>query len=459
MRDLSLDEYAAASALELGALVAAGDASPVHLARCALALARQAEPRLNAYAAFREERALAEAAEREREAQAGRLRSPLHGVPIASKDNLYLQGDPTGKGSRTSGDEPAPTSSPMVARLQDAGCVVIGRTTTPEFGWKGTGISPRTGITRNPWDPSRNSGGSSAGSGATVGSGAVPIATGTDAGGSVRIPAAFCGAVGLKPTLGAIPVWPGTVNESLSHAGPITRSVRDARAVFELTRGPDPRDPQSYFSTDLRDEPRRLRVAVVRTPFGIAPDSLVGPVVERALAALTETGDLIDAELPAALPREIFEGLWVTGRGLGFQHLFDRHADVMDPGLVRLGPLAARYSLADYLDVLTLRRAFNAAMFAFFEQWDLAIMPTMPITAFAADAEVPDGAEADAPLPWITWTPYTYAFNITGQPAVTIPCGRADDGLPVGLQIVGPWARDARVLDFAEACERALAAT
>jgi aspartyl-tRNA(Asn)/glutamyl-tRNA(Gln) amidotransferase subunit A len=130
----------------------------------------------------------------------------------------------------------------------------------------------------------------------------------------------------------------------------------------------------------------------------------------------------------------------------------------MDPGLVRLGALAAQYSLADYLEVLTMRRAFNAAMFAFLEQWDLAIMPTMPLTAFAADAEVPEGGEADAPLPWITWTPYTYAFNITGQPAVTIPCGRADDGLPVGLQIVGPWARDARVLDFAEACERALAA-
>jgi aspartyl-tRNA(Asn)/glutamyl-tRNA(Gln) amidotransferase subunit A len=458
MPELSPQAYAAASATELARQVADGRVSPVALVECALELARAAEPRINAYASFRDERALAEAAELEREARSGRLRSPLHGVPIASKDNLYLEGEPTGKGSRTSDDAPAPASSPMVARLRAAGCVVIGRTTTPEFGWKGTGISPRTGVTRNPWDPSRNSGGSSAGSGATVGSGAVAIATGTDAGGSIRIPAAFCGAVGFKPTLSAIPVWPGTVNESLSHAGPIARSVADARAVFELTRGPDPRDPQSYFSQAPPEPARRLRVAVVRAPFGIAPDTLVAPVVERALSALAPIADLVDAELPAALPREIFEGLWVTGRGLGFQHLFDQHADIMDPGLVRLGALAAQYSLADYLEVLTMRRAFNAAMFAFFEQWDLAIMPTMPLTAFAADAEVPEGGEADAPLPWITWTPYTYAFNITGQPAVTIPCGRADDGLPVGLQIVGPWARDARVLDFAEACERALAA-
>jgi Asp-tRNA(Asn)/Glu-tRNA(Gln) amidotransferase A subunit family amidase len=175
-----------------------------------------------------------------------------------------------------------------------------------------------------------------------------------------------------------------------------------------------------------------------------------------AVEAMT-LAQLVEADLPAALPREVFEGLWVTGRGLGFQHLFERHAAIMDPGLVRLGPLAAEVSLAEYLDVLTQRRAFNAAMFAFLEAWDLVVLPTMPITAFAADAEVPEGGEADASLPWITWTPYTYAFNITGQPAITIPCGRGSDGLPVGLQIVGPWARDGRVLDFADACERVLA--
>ncbi len=264
-------------------------------------------------------------------------------------------------------------------RLLDAGLVVIGRTTTPEFGWKGTGISPRTGVTRNPWDPRKNSGGSSAGSGATVGSGAVPIATGTDAGGSVRIPASFCGAVGLKPTLGAIPVWPGTVNESLSHAGPITRSVGDARAVLELTRGPDPRDPQSYFS-GARPSDRAARCASrwSRAPFGIAPDATVAPVFEDALAGAAVRGiaEFAEAELPAALPRDVFEALWVTGRGLGFQHLFDEHAAIMDPGLVRLGGLADGYSLADYQAALGRRRAFNAAMFAFLEQWDLVVMPT-----------------------------------------------------------------------------------
>lgn len=456
--ELGVEEYRAASGLELGRRVAEGELSPVHLAELALGLATAAEPTLNAYAALLPEQARADAVAREAEVRAGRVRSPLHGVPIAVKDNMLQEGLPAGKGSRTSSDTPATASAPMVARLVEAGTVVIGRTTTPEFGWKATGISPRTGITRNPHDPTRNSGGSSAGSGVTVGAGAVPIATGTDAGGSVRIPAAFCGVVGLKPTLGAIPVWPGTVNENLSHAGPITRDVRDARAVLALTRGPDPRDPQSYWSRPPAPDGRRLRVGIVRAPFGIAPAPAVAAVTDPALDALAGAGgaEYRDVTLPAALPREVFEALWVTGRGLGFRDLARRHAEVMDPGLVRLGPLAERYSLADHYAALTARREFNSAMAGLFDDWDLLVMPTLPITAFSADAEVPEGGEHAAPLPWITWTPYTYPFNITGQPAITVPCGSAD-GLPVGLQAVGPWAYDERVLLYAEHTQRVLA--
>jgi aspartyl-tRNA(Asn)/glutamyl-tRNA(Gln) amidotransferase subunit A len=459
---LSAEEYQAATALDLGRRVADGTLSPVQLAECALDLAAQAEPAINAYAALLPERGRREAAGREAEARAGRVRGALHGVPIAVKDNFYYQGEPTGKGSLTSSDEPAGQSAPMVARLVDAGAVVIGKTTTPEFGWKGTGISPRTGVTRNPWNPARNPGGSSSGSGATVGAGAVPVATGTDAGGSIRIPAAFCGVVGFKPTLGAIPVWPGTVNETLSHAGPLARSVADARAVFELTRGPDPRDPQSAFPTPLTDRPggRRLRVGVVAEPFGIAPQAPVAAVFGQACGLLSAAGvadftEITDLGVP--LPREVFEALWVTGRGLGFADLIRRRGDVMDPGLVRLLPLAEEYSLARYYQALEARRAFNAQLFALCADWDLLVMPTMPGTAFAAEAEVPPGGEAGAPLPWITWTPYTYPFNISGQPAITLPCGLAADNLPAGLQVAGPWGHDHRVLDFAEACEQALA--
>ncbi|WP_197374341.1 amidase [Mycolicibacterium baixiangningiae] len=459
---LSPAQYVASSAVELGRRVATGELSPVQLVECALDLAAAGEQDLNAYAAYMTERALREAAQREDEAASGRIRSPLHGVPIASKDNLDIAGEVIGKGSLTTPDTPAAASSPMVERLLAAGTVIIGRTTTPEFGWKGTGISPRTGISRNPRDLRCNTGGSSAGSAATVAAGAVPIATGTDAGGSVRIPAAFCGVVGFKPTLGAIPVWPGTNNISLSHAGPLARSVRDARAMFDLSRGPDSRDPQSYFSHPrARSAPVRPRVAVVREPFGIAPSDTVAAVFDDTVRLLRQAdiAEFSEMTLGGPPPREIFEALWVTGRGIGFGKVIEANATRMDPGLVRLATLARRYSAADMLETGLAQREFTAAMFGLLDTWDLLLMPTMPITAFAADAEVPVGGEKDADLPWVTWTPYTYPFNISGQPAITLPTHLASTGLPVGIQLVGAWSADDLVLDFAESCEAIMAPT
>ncbi|WP_157516775.1 amidase [Mycobacterium sp. MS1601] len=458
--EISLDEYTASSGVSLGRRVAAGELSPVHLTECALTIAEREESRLNAYAALMPDRALAVAAQREAEVRDGRVRSVLHGVPIAAKDNMYIVGEPCWKGSLTTSDEPAPVSSPMVARLEDAGSVIIGRTTTPEFGWKAVGNSPRTGVTRNPWNTDRNTGGSSAGSGATVASGAVPIATGTDAGGSIRIPASFCGTVGFKPTLGAIPVWPGTVNENLSHAGPLTRTVEDALAVFELTRGADARDPQSSYSTALPVRPGSLRVGLVRKPFGITPDGEVADVFESALAALSDAGiaQMGEVSLDRPAPRDIFDALWLTGRGLGFADTIRTHRNVMDPALARLNDLASDYSLTHFFAIMQQRRAFNEWAFSLFDQWDLLLMPTMPLTAFAADAEVPEGGQLDAPLPWSTWTPYTYPFNISGQPAISVPLGLSAAGMPVGMQIVGPWSGDLAVLSFAAACEAAVAA-
>lgn len=460
--ELSAEEYRASRGVDLGRRIAQGELSPVHLTEMALHLAQQVEPAINAYVGFRAEAALAEAAVLEAEARDGKLRSALHGVPIASKDNMYIAGEPALKGSRTTSAEPATVSSPMVERLMDAGTVIIGRTTTPEFGWKGTGISPLTGVTRNPWNTERNSGGSSAGSGATVGSGAVPIATGSDAGGSVRIPAAFCGVVGMKPTLSAIPVWPGTVNESLSHAGPLTRSVADARAVLDITRGPDPRDPQSAFAAPVGlPAGRPWKVGIVREPWGIAPEASVAERLAPVYDLLHDAGlgEIDEITLDIPVPRSVFEALWVTGRGYGFADLSRTQGDIMDPGLARLTSLAEGYTLAGFLQSLQDRRAFNAQIFAVLADYDVLIMPTMPLEAFAADKEVPVGGEADAQLPWITWTPYTYPFNISGQPAISIPVDLAHGRMPIGIQIVGGWAKDDLVLAVAERCEQAVAST
>ena len=485
--ELRADDYAALSARALGRMVAERLASPVQLAELALALARAAEPKINAYVSFLEPWALDAARERECEARAGRLRGTLHGVPIAVKDNFYLKGFPLARGSRTSPDYVPDENAPMVQRMLDAGAVIIGKTTTPEFGWKGTGISPLTGVTRNPWNPARNSGGSSAGSAATVAAGAVPIALGTDAGGSIRIPAAFCGIAGFKPTLGRIPVWPGTVTETLSHAGPLTRFVDDIAVTLDLTGHPDARDPLSFAAGGPGDEERwdrlgagTLRVAIIPAPFGIRPDRAVEEVVAAALAKITAEihAQFSDAAIEAPLPREVFEAFWVTGRGIGYGKLFAEHAAVMDPGLVRLGPLAEAYSLPRFFDAIGNRRSFVSAAFKLFDAFDLALMPTMPLVAFDAASEVPPGGEAEAPLPWITWTPYTYPFNLSGQPAISLPCGLArdpkkwepvfgkdhaqnknfsPDGMPVALQIVGPFGSDALVLALARRIETVLA--
>ena len=463
--DLSPDRYRRLTAKQAARLVADGIVSPVHFAEHALALAKAAEPRINAYVRVLEDDALRAAGEREAEARAGRLRGKLHGVPIAVKDNFYLAGHPVSRGSRTASDAPVTENAPMIERILAAGAVIVGKTTMPEFGWKGTGSSPLTGITRNPWDLSRNPGGSSSGSAATVSAGAVPIALGSDAGGSIRIPAAFCGVAGIKPTLGRIPVWPGTVTESLSHVGPLARSVEDAALVVSATAGPHPRDPLSYSASEpaprealSRLRAGALRVAVAAEPFGVAPDDGVAAAFEDAIGRL-RTGfpaAWADTELGIPLPRGIFETLWVTGRGFGFSDVIAARGAEMDPGLVRCGALAGDYSLADFLRAMDDRRRLNARLAATLETWDVLVMPTMPLTAFAAEDEVPPGGEADAPLPWVTWTPYTYPFNLSGQPAVSIPCGFDVNRLPVGLQIVAKWGADSLALAVARRFEKIL---
>jgi len=464
-RELGEAAYREASASRLARLVASQRVSPVELAELALALAKRHEPKVNAYVLIMEKYALAEAGKREAEARRGRLRGRLHGVPIAVKDNYYLKGFPATRGSRTSVGYMPGANSPAIDRVLAAGAVIIGKTTMPEFGWKGTGISPLTGVTRNPWNTALNSGGSSAGSAATVATGAVPIALGSDAGGSIRIPAAFCGTVGLKPTLGRIPVWPGTVTESLSHQGPLCRDVEDAALTLAVCAGPDPRDPMSAGAFPVPDRARAarlregaLRVGVIDSPFGFPVTEAVREVVAGALAQLRRglRARWKAASIDAALPRGVFETLWVTGRGLGFASTIAKQGDVMDPGLARLAGLAAQASLGDFFQALVDRREFNAQAFALFEDHDILAMPTMPLLPFAADAEVPPGGEADAPLPWVTWTPFTYPFNLSGQPAISLPCGFTAEGLPVGLQLVAPWGEDNLLLAVARRAEKLL---
>ncbi|WPO73594.1 amidase [Streptomyces sp. KN37] len=434
-----------------------GEFSPVDVVRAALRRAEETQPLVNAFVRIEAQTALAQA-----EASAGRWRRGepqglVDGVPVSVKDLLLLRGGPTLRGSRTiraegEWDEDAPS----VARLREHGAVFIGRTTTPEFGWKGVTDSPRSGITRNPYDTSRTSGGSSGGSAVAVAVGAGPLSLGTDGGGSVRIPASFCGIFALKPTYGRVPLYPASPFGTLSHVGPMTRDAADAALMMEVITGPDPRDWSQLgavagsFRAGLDGGVRGLRVAYSPSLGGqVAVRPAVAAAVRRAVESLAAQGAYVEeADPDFSEPVEAFHTLWFSGAARVVQQLAPDRRELLDPGLREICGQGARYSALDYLAAVDVRVDLGRRMGRFHSAYDLLVTPTLPITAFEAGAEVPKGSGHRR---WTGWTPFTYPFNLTQQPAATVPCGVDEEGLPIGVQIVGARHADTVVLRAAHA--------
>lgn len=455
----------ALSASEMAALVRGREVSPVDLVEASLAAIERLDPTLNAFCLVAADQARAEARAREEEAVHGRLRGALHGVPIGVKDLFLTAGVRTARGSVAYRDFVPTESSPAVERSLAAGAIMVGKTTTPEFGWKGTANSPLTGVTRNPWDPSRQAGGSSAGSAVAVSARMVPATLGTDGGGSVRIPAAFCGIFALKASLGRVPYYPASVTDMLSHGGPMTRTVYDSALWYDLLKGPDPRDhvslpdePRSYVAALVEPMPQ-LRCAFAPTLFGVGVDPAVDRAVRVAVVAFeAETGQRVEEVRPSfESPAKTFETLWVASRRSGSGPLLASHGRDLDPGFADLIRLADRYTATDVFDALTARAAFCRQVAAFFERYDVLFLPTVPVPPFEAERDVPRGwPDSGSPIPWAEWTPFTPPFNLTGQPAASIPCGVDAGGMPVGLQVVGRRFADATVLQVCHALERIL---
>tara|TARA_R110002051_G_scaffold83393_1_gene148015 strand:- start:354666 stop:355745 length:1080 start_codon:yes stop_codon:yes gene_type:complete len=347
--------------------------------------------------------------------------------------------------------------------LKAAGAIILGKTATTEFGWSGSGTSRVFGNGRTPWNPALSSGGSSSGSAIAVAARMVPAALGSDGGGSVRIPSAFCGTFALKGSLGRIPTWPWSATEMLSHAGPITRSVRDSALLFDLLSGPDPLDHQSLPAVqrsclEACDEPLPvLRIAFCPTLFNVDVDPQVAAAVASTVdKAASELGCVVDClSLDWQDPVSIFETLWVTGRGIAYGDALKDRMHELDPGFARLITASARYQLSDYLDAMKKRAAFASQVHMLFEQYDLLITPTVPVLPFPADAEGPEGIDypAESAVPWAAWTPFTYPFNLSGNPAASLPCGWSREGLPIGLQVIGRRFDEAGVLQFCAALE------
>jgi len=458
---MDLKDYARLSAVDMARLVREGEVSPVELVRGALAAIEATDPAINAWCELFADAALAKAAELEAGARRGEFRGPLHGVPVGIKDLFQVKGTHTRRGSHLYANSRATETGPAVERLLAAGAVMVGKNTTPELGWKASSASPLTGVTRNPWDPARTPGGSSSGSAVAVAAGTVPISLGSDGGGSMRVPASFCGAFSLKASLGRVPTWPLSSSEHLSHAGPITNTVADYALALDVLQGPDPRDPQSLprgaesFLAATAATPKRLRVVLAPTLFGVAVQADIAACVAAAFARMRGEMDIevVGTGVDWPDPIGIFDRLW-TARGGAYQALPPADLAKLDPGFARLIGRSRAITLAEHLRTLQDRAVFNCLAEESFREFDLLVTPMVPIDPFAAEADGPQDMDQSAPVPWARWTPFSYPFNITGQPAASIPCGWSKAGLPVGLQVIGPRFEDARVLQFCAAWER-----
>ncbi|MDT3728010.1 amidase [Streptomyces sp. DSM 41972] len=433
-----------------------GEFGPMEVTRAALRRAEEIQPEVNAFVRLLADDALERAAASEERWRRGDQLGPLDGVPVTVKDILLLRGAPTLKGSRTV--DPAgrwDEDAPSVARLRERGAVFLGKTTTPEFGWKGVTDSSLSGVTRNPHDPSRTAGGSSGGAAAAVALGAGPLALGTDGGGSVRIPAAFCGIFALKPTYGRVPLYPASAFGTLAHVGPMTRDAADAALLMDAIAAPDSRDWSGLppaprpFSEALGGGVRGLRVAFSPSLGGqVRVDPGVAAVVRRAVERLAGLGAYVEETDPdLADPVEAFHTLWFAGAARVTQALGREQRERLDPGLREICREGGRLSALDYLAAVDVRMDLGRRMGRFHDTYDLLVTPTLPVTAFEAGAEVPRGSGHRR---WTGWTPFTYPFNLTQQPAASVPVGLVD-GLPVGLQLVAARHRDDLVLRAAHA--------
>lgn len=466
---MSTDDLLFMPAARAAALIRSRRLSPIEYLDAVLAAVARAQPRLNCFAAVAEEQARADAAAAERAVMAGAALGPLHGVPIHIKDLLDVAGMRTTHGSAIYAQaKPAAKDDVLVARLRAAGAIIFGKTTTPEFGVKGLTDGPSFGATRNPWNLDRTPGGSSGGAAAAVASGLGPLGLGTDGAGSIRGPAACCGLVGLKPTLGAVPA--DTARDAFgnnTYAGPLARTVTDAAMMHAVLAGPSPQDPWSLgaaarpLSVSLMGEDLSgLRIGYVPRCANPRVAADVAANTRGALDAWAAMGAVVE-DVDAPVDWIELEGrvLYQANFAVFCAPFLPEWKDRMDPVTLAFMDRGAQFSLADFRNAQFARTRLFRAVQSLFDRHDMLVMPTMTRTALpvAFDA-ANDQVMVDGEACGITrqgWTSPQYPFNLTGHPAVSLPSGFGADGLPTAVQVVGRWGAEADVLRLGALLERA----
>ncbi len=432
--------------------------SPVEVTRAVLDGIEAFDSAVNAFCVVDGAHALDAARASEARWQCGAPMGLVDGVPTTIKDVVLSAGWPTLRGSlAVPREQDWSDDAPVTARLREHGAVLIGKTTTPEFGWKGVTDSALTGITRNPWNTDLTPGGSSGGAVAACALGLGALHIGTDGGGSLRIPAGFTGVFGFKTTFGRVPAWPASPFGTLAHVGPITRTVTDTALMLNVISQPDARDWHALPATGkdyrlgLGDGVRGLRIAYSPDLGYVEVDPEVAQAVAKAARVLAELGARVE-EIPPPFesPADCFRVHWTVGAAALLARFDESQRANMDPGLVEIAAEGAACTTADYLQAMADRAALGERMGRFHQDWDLLLTPTLPISAFIAGAGFPEsGPYAHSR----DWTPFTYPFNLTQQPAASVPCGFTTSGAPIGMQIVAGKYADALVLRAARAFE------
>ena len=435
-----------------------GRLTPEDAVEAALARLKATEPALNAFQLIDEAGAREAARASAKRWAAGQPLGPMDGIPLTIKDIVASKGWPTRSGSRTTDSNgPWDEDAPSVARLREGGAVILGKTTTPEFGWKGMTDSPLAGITRNPWNPAHTPGGSSGGAAASLAAGVGAIAFGTDGGGSIRIPSNYCGLYGIKPTYGRVPHAPNEKPFStLVSGGPIARTVTDAALFLNVIAQPDDRDWRALppdgrdYRVGLDDGVRGLRLAYAPTLGGaeVAPEVLAA--TDQAARLFADLGASVETVGEVITPlRPRFEAYWLAGFATQVRAMTEEKRAFLEPDFRALAEAGLDVGMDEYLRGEAERTYLGAQFAAFHRDYDLLLTPTQPTLPPRVETRY-HSAEFDR---WRHAVPFTVPFNLTGQPAASIPCGVSDSGLPIGLQIVGPRFDDHLVLRASRAFE------
>lgn len=451
--------FAFMSALEMQSLLRRREVSPVEIVEDVLEMAEASQTLLNAFVTITPEIAREAAHKAEQRIASGEDNGLLTGLPLSIKDLTAVKGVRFTSGSRTLANFIASVDSPASERVKAHGAAIIGKTTTTEFGCKGSSNSPLTGETRNPWNLSKTTGGSSAGAAASVAAGITPFALGTDGGGSIRIPASFCGLFGIKAQFGRVPVFPVAATPTLAHVGPMARSVRDAALLLTAISGFDPRDPASVaaevpdYLAACERHPKGLRIAWSPTLGYARPSGDVTRISEEAAGVFEDLGCHVEqVDRIFDDPIDLWMAEFYAGVGTRLKKTLAEQRELIDPAVAGVLERALDQTIDEYYGRVFARYEFREKVRQFFERYDLLLTPTTPVTAFDLGCDIPpelSGANI------VSWVAYTYPFNLCGLPAASIPCGFTPSGLPVGLHLVGKALREVDIFSAAAAFEAA----